>query len=181
MHWLFRFSSWRKAGIFLAISFTLQAIILLVVYPKISTNLLPLDIQMGLTADAIDTFLSGIGSDGRTLYLFHEITLDALFPLTYAIAYTLLIAELVRACGQLQTPLKYLVLLPFAIALFDLLENIHILVAVRSYPAIDELLVKGLAAANMAKHLLSLLVLSTLAVLFFWLTCNRFCRVRILD
>lgn len=181
MNWLYRYASWKKAGVFLALNFTLQGIILLIIYPKISATLQPLDIQVGLTAEIIEEFLGAIGSDGRALYFFNESVPDMLFPIVYAFAYALLLVQLIKACGQLYTPLKYLALLPFAIGLFDLLENLQILIAIHSYPAINHTLVQGLTSANLAKHALTMLVSSALAVLLFWLTCNRLCRLRIAD
>lgn len=181
MNWLYRHTSWKKAGIFLALNFTLQAIILLILYPKISATLQPLDIRVGLTAEAIEEFLGAIGSDGRALYFFNESVPDMLFPLIYAIAYALLMAQLIKACGQANTPLRYLALLPFAIGLFDLLENLQTLIAIHHYPAIHQTLVQGLAAANLAKHILIALGVSALGVLLFWWACNRLCRVRIPD
>ncbi|QIL91686.1 hypothetical protein ACONUD_10265 [Microbulbifer harenosus] len=181
MHWLYRYASWKKAGFFLALNFTLQAIILLVFYPEISATLEPLDIRVGLTADAIEDFLGAIGSDGRALYFFNESVPDMLFPVAYAFAYALLMVQLIKACGQVHTPLKYLALLPFAIALSDILENLQMLVAIHSYPTIAPALVRGLAAANLAKHIFTTLVVSALGVLFVWLLCNRLCQVRIPD
>ncbi|WP_105101725.1 hypothetical protein [Microbulbifer pacificus] len=178
MHWLYRYASWKKTVLFLALNFALQAIILLIMYPKISATLEPLDVRVGLTATAIGDFLSAIGSDGRALYFFNESVPDMLFPPAYAVAYALLMAQLVRGCGQVQTPLRYLPLLPFAIALCDLLENLQILAAISSYPDVSDTLAQGLATANLAKHIFTALVLSALGVLLFWLACSRLWRVR---
>lgn len=179
MYWLFRYATWKRAGIFLALNFMLQAVILWVIYPQVSATQEPLDTRVGPTADAIEEFLAAIGSDGRALYFFNESLPDMLFLIVYAIAYALLIVQLIKACGQVHTPLKYLALLPFAIGLFDLLENLQILAAIHSYPTLNPTLARGLAAANLAKHLFTALVLSALGVLLFWLTCNHLCRVRI--
>ncbi|WP_160152758.1 hypothetical protein [Microbulbifer sp. ALW1] len=179
MNWLFRYASWSKAGLFLALNFALQAVIVLVIYPMISADTDPLDIQMGLTLERVTGFLEQIGSDGRTLYFYNEATLDILFPLVYSIAYALLTVELIKSCGQVRTPLRYLALLPFAIAMCDLLENIQILVAIQSYPMITNAQVTYLAAANMGKHMFTMLLLSTLGVLLIWLAFIHLCRIRI--
>lgn len=168
MNWLFSFSTWRKTAYLLAANFSLQALMLLIIYPMLGTTAEPLDTRVGLNEIAIREFLQEIGSAGRKLYAINELTLDMLFPVIYALAYTLLLVQLVKACGQKKTPLKYLALLPLAIALCDLIENGHILYAIHVWPGLNSTLVTGLATANLCKHILTLILLSALSVLLFW-------------
>lgn len=168
MRKLFRISSWKLAATFLAINFVLQAIIVVGIYPNISDNLQPLDVQTGLTTQSIQQFLTTIGEDGRSLYFINEAFPDILFPVFYSCAYALLLIQLIKGCRQVKSPLRYLALLPFGIALCDVVENIHILIAIHQFPELPLMLVKGLALANMGKHFLTIVVLTALAVLGCW-------------
>lgn len=168
MNWLFKISTWRTTAVLLAANFTLQAIIFLLIYPMISATTEPLDTRVGLSEATIRAFLQEIGMEGRKIYALNELTLDMLFPMTYAVAYALLVVQLVKSCGQKQTPLKYLALLPIAIALCDVLENTLIVLGIQSWPVLNSNLVPSLAAANLCKHILNLLLLSALSVLLFW-------------
>lgn len=178
MNWLFRISTWKRARTLLALNFSLQAIILLGIYPLIHHTADPLDTQIGLNEASIRAFLHEIGNDGRRLYFINELTLDMLFPVTYALAYGLLMVLLIKGCGQAQTPLRYLALMPFAIALCDLVENTHILMAIHSWPILSSAVVSTLALANLCKHILTLLFISALSVLLFWTLGLRLWRVQ---
>ncbi|MEH6534570.1 MAG: hypothetical protein V7735_25005 [Photobacterium frigidiphilum] len=169
MDWLINFSSWKKAGVLLSFNFALQAIILLIIYPLISTSIEPLDVQVGLTSESIIYFFNEIGMAGREYYFLNEITVDMLFPLVYSFAYSLLLIELIKSCNLIGSPLKYLALLPFGIGISDIIENIHILTAIHSYPEQSDLLIKSLFIANMSKHSLTVFVLSVVFLLICWL------------
>ncbi|MGF1736838.1 hypothetical protein [Photobacterium satsumensis] len=169
MNWLINFSSWKKAGVLLSLNFALQAIILLIIYPLISASIDPLDVQVGLTSESVNSFFNEIGTAGRKYYFLNEMTVDMLFPLVYSFAYSLLLIELIKSCELISSSLKYIALLPFGIGASDVIENVHILVAIHSYPAKSELLINGLFIANMSKHSLTVLVLSAILLLTCWL------------
>lgn len=162
---LFNYSSWKKAGVFLAINFILQAIILQLIYPLVSTSIEPLDIQIGLTVDSVITFLDSIGPEGRNYYFWNELTLDMLFPLVYSIAYTLLLVELIKVCHLQVNAIKYVALLPLGIGISDIIENIHILIVIHQYPSLSETHIQTLSIANMLKHGLTIVVLLAIGIL----------------
>lgn len=165
MNRLYRFSSWKRALSFLGLNFLVQAIILLVMYPQISQNLQPLDVQFGLTAEIVSSFLGAIGESGRSLYFLNELTLDMLFPVVYGLAYSLLIVQLVKAGGLETTRLKYLACLPLVLAGSDVLENIHILLAIHHFPELVSPVLQGIILFNGIKHGLTLVVLLVLLLL----------------
>ncbi|WP_288132598.1 hypothetical protein [Microbulbifer sp.] len=168
MQWLARVSSWKVAGIFLAVNFAIQAIMVIGIYPGISENLKPLDFQMNLTAETIQQYLTTIGEDGRALYSFNLILPDMLFPLCYACAYALVLMQLIKGCDQAQSPLQYFPLLPLVVALCDIIENIHILTAIRQFPELPPETTSWLVAANTGKYIVAMIVLTTLTVLGCW-------------
>lgn len=165
---LILFSSWKRMWIFLSINFAIQAIILLIMYPLVSTSLEPLDVQTNLNSESIYNFLTNIGALGRYHYGLNETTFDMLFPIAYSLAYALLLVQLLKTTKLINTTLKYVALLPFLLALIDVIENIHIVALIYSFPVKDLLLSQGLALANMLKHILTFsLLFSIIALLIY--------------
>ncbi len=169
LDWLINFSSWKKAGVLLSLNFALQAIIILIIYPLISTSMEPLDVQVGLTSESLNSFFNEIGTTGREYYFLNEMTVDMLFPLVYSFAYSLLLIELIKSCELISSSLKYIALLPFGIGISDVIENVHILAAIHSYPEQSDLLINSLFIANLSKHSLTVFVLSAVFLLICWL------------
>lgn len=165
MRWLISFSSWKKVGVLLGLNFTIQAIILFIIYPAISPSTSPLDIQVALTPASVDTFLASIGESGRRLYYINESIVDMLFLLVYACTYVLLLIELFKSTGLAASRLVYLALLPFTIALADMIENFQILISLDLYPIQSEAVIHILFLANMAKHGLTAISLVVVLVL----------------
>ncbi|WP_298769937.1 hypothetical protein [uncultured Shewanella sp.] len=169
MNGLITFSSWKKAGVFLILNFILQIIILFFVYPLVSSTIEPLDVQVALSPEIIKEFFNTISSSGMEVYRLNEITLDMVFPLIYAFAYSLLLIELMKSCHVIHSTLKYIALLPFVIALFDVIENINVIIAINQLPDVNKLIYKILFVANLSKHTVTLIVLSALLILIVWL------------
>jgi hypothetical protein len=174
--WLINFSSWKKTGVLLSLNFALQAIILLIIYPLICTSIAPLDVQVGLTSEYLNFFFNEIGTAGRASYFLNEMTVDMFFPLVYSFAYSLLLIELIRSCELISSSLKYIALLPFGIGMSDVIENVHILAAIHSYPEQSDLLINGLFIANMAKHSLIMILLLVVFLLICWLVKMKVSR-----
>ena len=152
---LIRFSSWKTMWVFLSINFAIQAIIILIMYPLVSTVYEPLDVQMNLNSQSIYSFLTNIGELGRYYYGLNEATFDMLFPIAYSLAYSLLLIQLLKTTDLINTKLKYVALLPFLLALVDVIENLHIVTLIYSFPVKNLLLTQGLALVNMLKHVLT--------------------------
>jgi len=141
--------------VFLSINFAIQAIIILIMYPLVSTVYEPLDVQMNLNSQSIYSFLTNIGELGRYYYGLNEATFDMLFPIAYSLAYSLLLIQLLKTTDLINTKLKYVALLPFLLALVDVIENLHIVTLIYSFPVKNLLLTQGLALVNMLKHVLT--------------------------
>lgn len=173
LNWLITFSSWKKACLFLTLNFILQSVILLVMYPLISTTVKPLDVQFALNPDVIMGFFNEISLSGMESYRLNEMTVDMVFPLIYSFAYSLLLIELMKSCRVIHSALKYIALLPFAIALFDIVENINIVLAINQYPDVNDFVYKMMFVANLSKHIITLIVLSALLILALWLGVSK--------
>lgn len=147
----------------------LQAIILFVMYPLVSTTVEPLDVQVAIDPETIMGFFNQICSSGMAYYRLNQMTVDMLFPIIYSLTYSLLLIELMKSCAIINSGFKYVSLLPFAIALSDVVENINILVAINRYPEMSDLVYEVIFVSNLAKHFVSVLVLLAIVVLTLWL------------
>ncbi|WP_299494709.1 hypothetical protein [uncultured Shewanella sp.] len=173
MNGLITFSSWKKAGVFLILNFILQAAILFFVYPLVSSTVEPLDVQISLNPEIIKGFFNTISLTGLEIYRLNEMTVDMVFPLIYAFAYSLLLIELMKSCHVIHSTLKYIALLPFVIALFDVLENINIILAINQFPEVNHFIYKLIFVANLSKHIMTLIVLSALLILIVCLAVSK--------
>ena len=173
---LFNFSSWKIAGGLLGFNFILQALILLVIYPMISTTTTPLDVQIGLTPDLITSYFNEIGEVGRKYYLLNEMTIDMLFPLVYSFAYALLLVELIKSLKLTGSAVKYIALLPFGIGLSDIIENTLIITGLQIYPTQNSTFESALIYANMAKHGLTFVALLSVCIFVIWLVFSKVSR-----
>jgi hypothetical protein len=80
-----------------------------------------LDSRFTYSAADAQSLMNDLGPAGRRHYATSELTLDLLFPLTYGFLFALLLAHLYPPPAA-----RYLVLVPLADAVFDLLENVSI-------------------------------------------------------
>lgn len=165
LQYLIKHSTWRLTLVLLAINFALQAIILLMSYPACCAAHTPLDILFLLQQNTVYDFFNQIGEQGRRLYLINELSLDILFPIFYAAAYSCLLAKLLQY-NQLQHS-RWLrgLYLPLGIACADVCENLHISALLITYPQPSAYWLQGLVVANFLKHTLSLLTLGFVVLL----------------
>lgn len=74
--------------------------------------------QRGYTSKQVHDFLQNIGSNGRSLYVKTQLTLDVVYPVVYGLLFAMLLV--VFFCWETT---RCVVLLPVATVVFDLLEN----------------------------------------------------------
>ena len=82
--------------------------------------------------------LEKLGNEGREYYLYRQIPADMIYPGLFAICYSMMIAYFLMKTGKLNTKLKYLSYLPIAAGLFDYLENICIIIMLKSFPDLSQ-------------------------------------------
>ncbi|MBP2623872.1 hypothetical protein [Streptococcus oricebi] len=141
----------------------LYAIIQLASLPQLSQAAagikLPESAWLGYDKDYILAFLTQLGAAGRSYYLYIQLPLDTLFPLT--LAYMSL--EVFRTYLPGKT---YLSLLPILAFSADYLENGGLLHCLLSFPNLSQTVVGLASVASVIKHLtLTLLLLLVLFVL----------------
>ena len=124
----------------------------------------PLDLTLFPSATTIISAIAAYGEAGRVFYTNFEMTTDILYPIAYTFFFSLLITYLLqRAIGK-DSKIQQLNVLPFGAWLFDLIENICIVILLSSFPVEKPLVAGVLTIANGIKWIFA--GVSILAMLF---------------
>jgi hypothetical protein len=94
----------------------------------------PLDLRAGYTPAEAYAALAAYGEDGRLFYLVVELTLDIVYPLAYAVFFSLTIAYCLGLALPPGHALQRAALLPWAGLLADYLENAGLAWLLLNYP-----------------------------------------------
>ena len=155
---IYRNISRRRVLIWVVITYLFYAFILLVSVPSILTytngmntfNMMP----FGYSSEYVMKLLITLGSEGRHVYLLHQIPLDLIFPFIFAFGNCLLIGFLLNKMNSLKGNLLYLCLLPVFASWFDFLENIGVMTLLFNYPNVSELVIQFSDFFSVTKSLL---------------------------
>ena len=74
------------------------------------------------------------GDQGRRVYALSHLTADVLFPLVYAFFFGLLISYLFQRAFPKEFWVQRLNLVPFGLLIFDLIENVGVVILLLAYP-----------------------------------------------
>jgi hypothetical protein len=132
-HWATR----RNILLALALFVILNAGILPVAGARIesySGGIGPLDLRAAYTADQAYTALAAYGDAGRQFYLLTLLTVDLLYPLTYAVFFSLTIAYCLEPVLPPEHTLRRAALLPWVGMLADYVENAGLAWLLLNYP-----------------------------------------------
>lgn len=100
-----------------------------------SNNMRLLDMMpFGYDAVYVNLLFDQLGMIGRETYLTAQIPIDMVYPLLFAITYSLLLVYFFNKIVKPHTILKYLSILPIVAGLSDYLENIGIIILLNNYP-----------------------------------------------
>jgi len=119
----------------------------------------------GYNADYVKTLFDKLGDVGRNTYLYRQIPADMIYPLLFAFAYPLLLSYILNKLGKFESRLFYLCYIPMLSGLFDYLENIGIILMLRSYPEISQGLIQTTSIFSVCKSISTTLFFVTLIVL----------------
>ncbi|WP_052467102.1 hypothetical protein [Psychroserpens damuponensis] len=118
---------------------------LLVTIPKtmgFSNGMKLLDmLPTGYNLDYVNILFRTLGENGREIYLTNQIPVDMIYPLLFALTYSLLLAYFLKKLNKLKSPFTFLCLLPIIAGITDYLENIGIITMLNSYPNLTKNLV----------------------------------------
>ncbi len=119
----------------------------------------------GYSAEYVMTLLNKLGDTGRNTYLYKQIPADMIYPLLFAIGYSLLLGYILNKLGKFESRFYYLCYIPMLAGLFDYLENIGLIIMLRSYPDISKGLIQTTSIFSVCKSGSTTIFFVTLIVL----------------
>jgi hypothetical protein len=132
---------------------------------KALLNGAPLPEETITSPDRLAETLEALGAAGRESYLQFQVW-DLANPVLFGLAGAMLLGWLVRRCQRTTTSWRLVVLLPFALVIADVLENVVLSVAVGAFP--DRAIVGGVlplvTAAKFSAALATIIAVVLLAL-----------------
>lgn len=99
----------------------------------------------------VQELFTALGEEGRQTYLYLQLPIDMLYPLLFALCYSLLLVWLIKKIGKQHTRLLYASYLPFIAAAADYLENIGIITLLHQFPDITRRSVEMVSRTSVVK------------------------------
>jgi hypothetical protein len=135
----------KKVLFFFVVTNLVYVFMLFVTIPKVMSYSngmkIPDLMPTGYNTDHINTLFTILGTEGRNVYLYNQIPADMVYPLLFAICYSLLLAYLFKKLNILQGVFLNLCLLPVIAGVSDYIENFGIIAMLNSFPNISDWLV----------------------------------------
>lgn len=136
-------------------------------------NALILDLEPGYSPERAYDILSSLNESGRNTYFRNILTIDIAFPIIYGTFLSFLISLFISKARPKRRYFDYLILLPFIVASFDIVENITISILVKSYPLKLVQLSEIANFMTLTKLSLSLPCVLVILYLSIWLIIKR--------
>lgn len=111
---------------------------------------------LGYSPEYAKELLGAIGPEGRDAYLKIQLPLDFVYPGLFALTYSLMLVWLFKKRLDVNSKLFFLSLLPAAAGFFDYMENLCIIVMLRSYPGIHPGVVRASSTFSQLKSVLTI-------------------------
>ncbi len=144
-------------------------IVFLPLFPKLYKADIPidkvLDLKFSYASDEVYSFFEELGERGRKAYLLSESLVDTAYMLVYGLFYSTLLVFIIERKKLYAR--KYVIILPFVVAFFDLLENLGIISLLLFYPSRKEILVVLTSSFSSAKWIMVLMTFIALFGLLF--------------
>ncbi|HYN89080.1 MAG TPA: hypothetical protein VER55_11140 [Ardenticatenaceae bacterium] len=113
----------------------------------------PIDLRFTYTPDEAYSMVETYGEEGRRFYAMLEVTMDVVYPFTYASLFSLLIAAGFRRGLRPDHPLQRAHRVPYAVMLVDFAENVGIVTMLLRYPTRHPRVARLTALFTLAKWL----------------------------
>ena len=154
-----KYSTGKNVAIFFSLNMVFYLTILFYSIPlvgKSAPNMKLFDVSpSGYTQEYAVSLLNAIGPEGRNAYLSLQLPLDFVYPGLFIISYSLMFAWLLKKNFDLQSKVYYALYLPIVAGLFDYLENVFVILMLKTYPNLSSGLVAAASFATLAKSILS--------------------------
>lgn len=129
-------------GWLILILFALELLFNALILPRTQARLVaesggtgPIDLQFFYTPEKVYEMIASYGEAGRAAYRTFELTGDIIYPIVYTLFFSLLITWLFQRGFAADSAAQRLNVVPFGALLFDLLENLSIVLMLSSYPS----------------------------------------------
>ena len=87
------------------------------------------------------SLLESLGEQGRSVYLYQQLPADFLYPGLFAVSCSLLLTWLFAKSFKANSKMFYIAIVPALGGLFDYLENVSIVLMIKSFPGLSQGLV----------------------------------------
>lgn len=127
---------------------------------------IPLDLHLGFSKSDAEAVLAAYGAQGREVYFLTELTVDLIYPITYAIFFGLLLLRAAQRATIVPAGFAYqLIALPFVAALGDFIENAALVTLVHQFPTLGSTTV---LVANTGQLLKWVAIIASVICLLSW-------------
>lgn len=154
-----KYSTGKNVSIFFSLNMVFYLAILLYSIPLVGKSAPAMKLfdvsPSGYTKEYAVSLLNAIGAEGRDLYLSLQLPLDFVYPGLFIISYSLMFAWLLGKNYDLRSKVYYALYLPIFAGLFDYLENVFIILMLKTYPDLSAGLVSAASFATIVKSVLS--------------------------
>jgi len=106
---------------------------------------------VGYTVEYARELFSALGETGRHAYLYEQIPVDMVYPLFFAISYSLLLTYLFGKGFRPEDWIQNLAVIPIFGGVFDYLENIGIIYHLQTYPQLSDSLIRLTSICSILK------------------------------
>lgn len=120
---------------------------------------------LGYDLNYVHDLFSALGNNGRAYYLNKQLALDMIYPMLFALSYSLILLYFLKKLNKLNTSLKYLSLLPGIAGFADYLENLGIILMLKGYPDLTDVVVKSTNFCSLTKSLSTTLTFIVLIIM----------------
>lgn len=159
-------STENKVLWFFILSTLIYLSMLLFTVPKVmhfSNGMYVLDMMLtGYDSAYIHSLFETLGKKGRHTYLYYQLPIDMIYPLSYMVSFSFLIAYFLKKLSKFNSTFFYLCFLPIIAGIADYLENIGTITMLNTYPCMSEAV---MASTNIFTIIKSMTVTLTLTVL----------------
>ncbi len=119
---------------------------------------------VGYSAEYAQKLLETLGETGLFVYQWKQIPLDMIYPILFAVTFSLLLALILKNSFPQKNNLHKLCILPMLAGLFDYLENIGIIIMIQLFPVFHEWIANITNIFSVLKSLTSTIVFTLIII-----------------
>lgn len=132
----------------------------------------------GYDFNYVKALFNVLGDGGRELYLTRQLPVDMIYPLLFGLTYCLLLAYFLNKINKLNTPFRYLCLIPIVAGIADYMENFGIIVLLKSYPNLTETAAQTTNLFSVLKSMATTIFFVVLIIVLILLGIKRLKKIK---